>query len=74
MDTSTSSKPEQPTKQAGGGDGGGGVEGEGKAPVHDATDAGQNKLKAPTTIHAHNKAELAKVGQTLREDAAEGEK
>eukprot|EP00903_Cladosiphon_okamuranus_P013695 g12752.t1 len=73
LDTSTSSKPlpAQPTNQAGEGGRGGEMEGEGKAPVHDASDAGQNKLKAPTAMQAHNMVELAKVTQTLREDAAE---
>lgn len=65
----TSSKAE-PIKQAGA-DGGGEVEVEGKAPVHDASDTGH---KAPTAMQSQNKADLAKVAQRLREDATEGER
>lgn len=46
------------------------VEPEGKAPAHDASNDGH---KAPTVVQAQDKAELAKVAQTLREDATEGE-
>jgi len=51
------------TKQAGGVDGEGGLGGEGKAPVHDASSAGHT---------AQTKVELSKVADTLREDAKEG--
>lgn len=66
---SSSSKVEA-VKQAGT-DGDGEVEGEGAAPVHDASSA---VLKAPTAMKAQDKVELTKVAQTLREDAAEGER
>lgn len=62
----------EPTKQDGADEAGEvEAEAEGKAPVHDASDTGR---KAPTAMQAQNKAELAKVAQTLREDAAEGER
>lgn len=47
------------------------IEVEVKAPVHDASSAGHHK--APAATQAQTKADLAKVAQTLKQDAAEGE-
>lgn len=71
VETSTTSGKKAEAIEPAGADGDGEVEAEGKAPAHDASDAGQ---KASTTaVQAQNKAELAKVARTLREDAVEGE-
>lgn len=44
---------------------------EGKAPVHNASNAAQKA--APEAVQSQSKADLEKVAQTLREDASEGE-
>lgn len=42
-----------------------------KAPVHDANNADHTVV--PAALQAKTKADLAKVAQTLREDATEGQ-
>lgn len=68
-DLASDEQPVETTKQAGGVDGEGGGEEEGKAPVHDATSASHS---APASAQVQTKVELSKVADTLREDAKEG--